>query len=97
MVGWLDKWVETHKLPEPEQAGWQPFGNPDRRARKMEKIDGLPPEIKAVVHEFGWLTVKTLMESGVTSAKKMRSVIKVILMEHSHEYRSRFEPRKHDY
>jgi hypothetical protein len=95
MSNWLDSWIKTHKLPEPEPPAWETFGDPARRARKFEKIDALPLAIKNVVHEYGWLTVKTLMESGVSDAKKMRSVIKTVLMEHSHEYRSRFPARKH--
>lgn len=96
MSHWLDSWIATQKLPEREKPGWEPFGDPARRQRKMAAIDALPPAIKAVVHDYGWLTVKTMMEAGVSDGKKMRALIKVVLMEHSNEYRSHYEPRKHD-
>lgn len=94
MSHWLDSWIATQKLPEGKRPGWEPFGDPARRQRKFERIDDLPPAIKAVVHDYGWLTVKTLMEAGVSDGKKMRTLIKTILYEHSNEYRSQFEPRK---
>lgn len=82
------------KTPPEQREGWEPFGNPERRRKKMERIDALPPAIKAVVHDFGWLTVKTLMDAGVTDGKQMRTVIKVLLMEHSHEFRSQHTPHR---
>lgn len=78
------------------QRALEAFGRSDRRARKMNRIDALPAELKAVVHDFGWLTVKEFTECGVTSAKKIRHLIHIVLFEHSHEYRSRYEPKKHD-
>lgn len=54
----------------------------------MERIDNLPDAVKQVVHDFGWLTVKTLMDAGVKDAKSMKMIIKIILYEHSHAYRS---------
>jgi hypothetical protein len=69
------------------------YGRYDRRQRKMAKIDALPAPLKAVVHDFGWLTVKTFMEDGVTDAKAIRRLIHVVLHEHSNEYKSRFQQR----
>ncbi len=74
-------------MPRSEAPRPEPYVNGDRRVRKMERIDALPGPIKQVVHEYGWLTVKTLLECGVSDPKKMKILIKTILYEHSHEYR----------
>lgn len=59
----------------------------------MAKIDALPPSIKAVVHDYGWLTVKMLMEAGVKDGQAMRRIIKVVLHEHSNEYRAQCQSK----
>lgn len=81
-------------MKEAQDRAWEPFGNPERRRKKMEKIDALPGPIKQVVHEYGWLTVKTLMDAGVKDKKAMLSIIKVILYEHSHAFRSQMQEEK---
>lgn len=75
------------------QREWDPYGNSDRRLRKMAKIDALPESLKAVVHDFGWLTVKEFTEAGVSNAKTIRRLIHTVLYEHSHEYRSRIQAK----
>jgi hypothetical protein len=63
----------------------------DRQKRKMARIDDLPSATRAVVHDFGWQTVKTFMDCGVNDAKVMRRLIHIVLYEHSHGYRAGYQ------
>jgi hypothetical protein len=51
----------------------------ERRVQRMEAIDQLPPNLKAVVHDWGWYIVKSFMDCGVTKPKHMRHLIEVVL------------------
>jgi hypothetical protein len=40
----------------------------------MAKIDNLKPDIRAVIHEYGWPFVDELLKLGCTSARQMRHI-----------------------
>lgn len=50
-----------------------------RRAEdRFRVIDNLSPEVRAIVHEYGWAAVKCLMDLGVTTPLRLRHAIKTI-------------------
>jgi hypothetical protein len=53
-----------------------------RRAR-MGKIDRLTPEMRALVHEYGFAVVNTMMELGVVKPGQIRHAVETILNEFS--------------
>lgn len=52
-----------------------------RRAARMDAVDSLPPEMRALVHEYGLSVVTALMDCGVKKPKRMRHVVETILNE----------------
>lgn len=54
-----------------------------KRSQRMERIDALPADIRALVNEYGFHVVNTLMNSGVTKASGIRHVVETILDEFS--------------
>lgn len=46
-----------------------------RAEKRMEKIDALPPKIRALVHEYGWDAVKALMDLGAKSPGQIEHII----------------------
>lgn len=47
----------------------------ERIKRRMETIDNLAPEVRALVHEYGWEPVSLLMEVGVKKAHHLEQII----------------------
>lgn len=47
------------------------------RAR-MNQIDALAPEVRALVHEHGWHIVNSFLTSGVKKASQIRNLIEVV-------------------
>lgn len=43
--------------------------------RRMARIDSLAPEVREIVHEYGWNLVDTFIQHGVTKAKSMKALI----------------------
>jgi len=47
-----------------------------RRCRKrMEQINALPPELRTLVHEFGWTIIKAFLDCGVRNHRHIRHLI----------------------
>lgn len=53
----------------------------ERRARRMDYVDALQPEQRAIVHEYGLTVFKALEEVGVRKAKHKRHIIDTVLRE----------------
>ena len=49
-----------------------------KRRKRMERIDAMPPDIRACVHEYGLTVVDALMNVGVTKARQIHHVVAVI-------------------
>lgn len=48
-----------------------------RRAEKrMAQIDALPPNVREIVHEYGWDPVKLLLDLGAKSPRQIEHIIK---------------------
>lgn len=55
----------------------------DRRRKRMATIDSLPPDIRELVHEYGFHVVDQFQRSGVTKAKNIRHLVECVLDEFS--------------
>lgn len=49
----------------------------------MERVDAMPDDVRALVHEYGLHVVQALLDSGVTKARNMRHVVEAVLNEFS--------------
>jgi len=47
----------------------------ERIRRRMDRVDAQPPDIRALVHEYSWATVKTLLDLGLKKASRIEDVI----------------------
>jgi hypothetical protein len=54
-----------------------------KREKRFAQIDALTPELRALVHEYGYTVVKTLMDIGVTKPKQIRHIVETVLDEFS--------------
>lgn len=55
----------------------------ERRRKRMEVIDSMPPEIRALTHEYGWTVVDSFLRCGVTQPKRIRHLVETVLNEFS--------------
>lgn len=51
----------------------------DRVKTRMEKVDAMSPEVRAVVHDWGLGIVQTFLDCGVKDPRHMRHIILRIL------------------
>ena len=54
-----------------------------KRGARMAAVDALPPELRELVHEYGYTTVKTLLDHKVCRPKAIRHIVETILDEFS--------------
>lgn len=54
-----------------------------KRANRMRAIDDLPPEIRELVHEYGYAAVHALLVCGVKKANQIKHCIETVLDEFS--------------
>jgi len=54
-----------------------------KRTARMDAIDGMPPAIRELVHEYGFNVVKAFMDCGVTKAKQIKHLVETTLDEFS--------------
>lgn len=52
-----------------------------RRRARMEIVDAMPPEMRALVHEYGLYVVLTLHRAGVKKVRIIRHVVEAVLNE----------------
>lgn len=53
------------------------------RKRRMETIDDLPPEIRELVHDYGYTVVRALLDVGVKKPRQIKHVVETVLNEFS--------------
>ena len=53
----------------------------ERRAARMAAIDQLPPETRALVHEYGWAIIDAFLAVGVKKPKQIKHLIETVLNE----------------
>ena len=49
-----------------------------RRARRMDRIDNMPADLRACVHEYGLTIVDACLDSGVRRARAIHHLVRVI-------------------
>jgi 2-polyprenyl-6-methoxyphenol hydroxylase-like FAD-dependent oxidoreductase len=54
-----------------------------KRRNRMAEIDRQSPEIRALVHIYGWHVVDMFLRNGVTKAKHIRHLVETVLDEFS--------------
>jgi hypothetical protein len=54
-----------------------------KRARRMADIDRLDPEMRALVHDYGYTVVKTISDLGVKKPKQIKHIVETVLNEFS--------------
>lgn len=57
-----------------------------KRKARMERVDALPPELRLLVHEYGWRRIKACLDHGVSNPKTMRSLIRQLRCEKCLDY-----------
>jgi hypothetical protein len=55
----------------------------DRVVNRMEAIDRLIPEQRALVHEYGWTIVDSFLRCGVRKPERIRYLVETVLNERS--------------
>lgn len=53
------------------------------RRQRMSTIDSLPAEIRGLVHNYGYNTVRAFLDCGVRSPKHIRHLVETVLNEFS--------------
>lgn len=53
----------------------------DRRIKRMSRVDAMPPDIRALVHEWGLSITQAFLECGVTNPRHIRHIINMVLNE----------------
>ncbi|WP_320196238.1 hypothetical protein RMR10_004575 [Agrobacterium rosae] len=49
----------------------------------MSKVDTLPPELRALVNDYGFYVVDNFMRNGVVKANRIRHLVELVLDEFS--------------
>jgi hypothetical protein len=55
----------------------------NKRKNRMAAIDSLPPELRALVHDYSYCVVKSFMDIGVTKPAHIRHLVERVLDEFS--------------
>lgn len=55
----------------------------EKRGARMHEIDKLPRDIRELVHDYGYTTVRALMDVGIRKSNHIRHVVETILNEFS--------------
>lgn len=50
----------------------------EKRHRRFEQIDALPPDMRQLVNDEGWTIVDNFMRCGVQKAAQIRHLIKMV-------------------
>lgn len=54
-----------------------------KRVARMDAVDGLPVELRSLVHEYGYSVVRAFMDIGVRKPKHIRHLVETVLNEFS--------------
>lgn len=55
--------------------------NSNKRKNRFKEIDNLSPEMRKVVHEWGYTIVKNFMNCGVVKPKHIQHLVNMVLDE----------------
>lgn len=72
------------------KSGWSSLTDAERddrakenRRRRMERIDAMPADLRALVHVYGLAVVETCTALGVTKARHIKHIVETVLDEFS--------------
>jgi hypothetical protein len=51
----------------------------EKRRSRMDRVDNFPPEVRALVHEYGLNVVGAFLQCGVTSPRQIRHLVNTVL------------------
>ena len=54
-----------------------------KRKERMLQIDDLSPELRMLVHDYGWNCVRAFLDCGVARPKRIRHLVETVLNEFS--------------
>lgn len=54
-----------------------------KRIARMEQVDNLPPELRELVHAYGFNVVKTCLDLGITKPRHIKHLVNCVLDEFS--------------
>lgn len=54
-----------------------------KRIARMKAIDVLPPDLRALVHDYGYNVVNSFRQLGISKAKHIKHLVEVVLDEFS--------------
>lgn len=54
-----------------------------RRMARMASVDALPPEIRALIHQYGLMVVDAFLRIGITKPNHIRHLVETVLDEFS--------------
>lgn len=63
--------------------GKDPAHAGERRQKRMQQVDDMPPELRACVHDYGLTVVVAITSIGVTKARHVRHIVETVLNEMS--------------
>lgn len=55
----------------------------ERRQVRMAQIDKLSPDMRSLVHDYGWTVVDAFIRNGVTKPNALRHLVETVLNEFS--------------
>jgi len=50
-----------------------------KRRNRMDRIDGLPADLRALVHDYGYEVVQAFLDHGVRRANQIRHLVETVL------------------
>lgn len=87
----LDKWTIVHRLETPvvatapERKKFTDKEHADfvdnKRRKRMNRVDNLPPELRKIVHSYGLSVVDVCLTFGVKNPRHIRHLVETILDE----------------
>lgn len=50
-----------------------------KRVNRMNEIDNLPADIRALVHEFNWTMINPFLKAGIRDARQIKHLIRCVV------------------
>jgi hypothetical protein len=54
-----------------------------KRGKRMARVDDMPPDLRALVNEYGLAVVDACMQNGVRKPRRIRHIVETVLDEFS--------------
>ncbi len=67
-----------------------------RRAARMARVDAMPADVRACVHDYGLTIVDACMQLGVVKARHIRHLVETVRCQSYQGKRDKAPPRRTD-